>query len=110
MRFEKELALLLEIKKEAIWIKSEQEKEVVASIVNTLKEEGMDVIYDFEPSSGIYKLTTDNKNNIVKTFLDPKESGVKNGTSGAAVLSLYNKIQYDGECMELSAIILTDMD
>ena len=110
MRFEKELALLLEIKKEAIWIKSEQEKEVVASIVNTLKEEGMDVIYDFEPSSGIYKLTTDNKNNIVKTFLDPKESGVKNGTSGAAVLSLYNKIQNDSESMELSAIILKDMD
>ena len=110
MRFEKELALLLEIKKEAIWIKSEQEKEVVASIVNTLKEEGMDVIYDFEPSSGIYKLTTDNKNNIVKTFLNPKESGVKNGTSGAAILSLYNKIQNDGESMELSAIILKDMD
>lgn len=109
MKFNKELALLLEIKKEAIWIKSEQEKEVVASVINTLKEEGIDVIYDFEPSSGIYKLSTDSKNNIVKEMLD-KSSGVKNGTSGAAILSLYNKIQNDKESMELSAIILKDMD
>lgn len=109
MRFDKELALLLEIKKEAIWIKSEQEKEVVASVVNILKEEGIDVIYDFEPSSGIYKLNSDNKNNITKEMLD-KNSGVKNGTSGAAILSLYNKIQSDKESMELSAIILKDMD
>ena len=109
MKFNEELRLLLEIKKEAIWIKSEQEKEVIATVLNVLREEGMDIIYDFEPSSGLYKLSVDEKNNVTRTILD-KDSGVKNGTSGAAVLSLYNMIQSDTESMELSAIILKDMD
>ena len=110
MRFDEHLRLLLDIKKEAIWIKSEQEKEIIAVIMNVLREEGIDSIYDFEPSSGLYKLTVEN-NEIVKTFLDNKNCpGVKNGSSGQAVLSLFNKIQTDKESMELSAIILKDMD
>ena len=66
MRFEEELALLLDIRKEGIWIKSEQEKEVTVSILNVLKQEGVDVVYDFEPSSGVYKISNDNfyKNSI----------------------------------------------
>ena len=59
MRFEEELALLLDIRKEGIWIKSEQEKEVTVSILNVLKQEGVDVVYDFEPSSGVYKIFND---------------------------------------------------
>lgn len=111
MKFTDELRLLLEIKKEAIWIKTEQEKEAVAVLMNVLREEGVDVIYDFEPSSGLYKLGVDEKNNITKLQLDNKNCpGVKNGTTGAAVLSLYNKIQSDKESMELSSIILKDMD
>ena len=43
MRFEEELALLLDIRKEGIWIKSEQEKEVTVSILNVLKQEGVDL-------------------------------------------------------------------
>ena len=50
MRFEEELALLLDIRKEGIWIKSEQEKEVTVSILNVLKQEGVDVVGDFELS------------------------------------------------------------
>ena len=65
MRFEEELALLLDIRKEGIWIKSEQEKEVTVSILNVLKQEGVDVVYDFEPSSGVYKIFNDDKNNVM---------------------------------------------
>ena len=48
MRFEEELALLLDIRKEGIWIKSEQEKEVTVSVLNVLKQEGVDVVYNFD--------------------------------------------------------------
>ena len=110
MRFDEQLRLLLEIKKEAIWIKSEQEKEITAALLNILTEEGIDVVYDFEPSSGLYKLTID-KNRVVKTALNNQNCpGVKNGTSGQAILSLYNHIQTDEESMEMSAIILKDME
>ena len=111
MRFDEELRMLLEIKKEAIWIKSEQEKEVVAAVMNILRQEGVDVIYDFEPSSGLYKLSIDNNNRISKVFCDNNNTpGVKNGVSGAALLSLNNKIQTDKESMDMSALILKDMD
>ena len=109
MRFEEELALLLDIKKEAIWIKTEQEKEVTVSVLNVLKQEGIDVIYDFEPSSGVYKLSNDDKNNVVKEQVKNNDK-FKNGTSSMAVLSLFNMIQSDSDSMELSAIILKDMD
>lgn len=110
MRFDEEIRMLLDIKKEAIWVKTEQEREVMAVLLNILKEEGVDVIYDFEPSSGLYKLNVD-KNNITKTALDNKNCPkVKNGTSGMALLSLNNFIQGDKESMELSAIIIKDVD
>ena len=109
MRFEEELALLLDIRKEGIWIKSEQEKEVTVSILNVLKQEGVDVVYDFEPSSGVYKIFNDDKNNVIKEQLKNNDK-FKNGTSVMAVLSLFNMIQSDLDNMEMSAIILKDMD
>ena len=39
MRFDETLRLQLDIKKEAIWIKTDQEKEVTAVVLNILKEE-----------------------------------------------------------------------
>ena len=109
MRFEEELALLLDIKKEGIWIKTEQEKEVTVSVLNVLKQEGIDVIYDFEPSSGVYKLSNDDKNNVIREQVKNNDK-FKNGTSSMAVLSLFNMIQSESDSMELSAIILKDMD
>lgn len=111
MKFIDNLRLALEIKKEAIWIKSEQEKEVVGILLNVLREEGIDVIYNFEISSGLYKLEVNENNEITKTALDNKNCpGVKNGANTAAILGLYNKIQSDKESMDLSAIILKDFD
>ena len=91
MRFDETLRLQLDIKKEAIWIKTDQEKEVTAVVLNILKEEGIDTVFDFEPSSGLYELSIKD-DEIAKTFLDNKNyPGVKNGASGQAVLSLFNK-------------------
>ena len=42
-KFENELSVMLDIEKTGIWIKSNQEKEVLATTVNVLKESGVHV-------------------------------------------------------------------
>ena len=101
--FEKELGIMLEIEKQGIWIKSHLEKEVLAVTINTLKESGVDIIYSLELSSGVYKLSIDNNNNIIKEQVNP-------APNGSALLKIFNDIQTDKESMETSAFILKDID
>lgn len=101
--FVNELSLMLEIEKQGIWIKSHLEKEVLAVTINTLKEAGVDIIYSLELSSGVYKLSIDNNNGIVKENVSP-------APNGTAILKLFNDIQSDKESMETSAFILKDID
>ena len=102
-KFENELSIMLDIEKTGIWIKSNQEKEVLAATINVLKDSGVDIVYALELSSGIHKLTIDNNNNIVKELANP-------APSGSAMLKIYNDIQTDKESMETSAFILKDID
>ena len=102
-KFENELSIMLDIEKTGIWIKSNQEKEVLAATVNVLKDSGVDIIYALELSSGVHKLTIDNNNNIVKELVNP-------APSGSAMLKIYNEVQTDKESMETSAFILKDID
>ena len=101
--FEKELGIMLEIEKQGIWIKSHLEKEVLAVTINTLKESGVDIIYSLELSSGVYKLSIDNNNGIIKEQVNP-------APNGSALLKIFNDIQSDKESMETSAFILKDID
>ena len=111
MKLTDELKVLFQIRKEGIWIKSDQEKELTAVVYNTLKESDVDNVFVFEPSSGLYKLGIDNHFNLTREALTNKNyPEVKNGTSGNAILSLYNYIQNNSEGLETSAVILKDMD
>lgn len=105
---EQKLTELIQIKKEAIWIKSNQEKEIVPTIINILSSNGIDNIYTWSVLKTVEKVKV---NNITGFFT--KESIEEPINSPLAFLNFYNLIQrkpepcafifrdYD-DCMELN--------
>lgn len=100
--FEKELDTLLNINKKGIWVKSELEREVMPSIVNTLKENGFDNIYTFSAAIGLNTIEIE-KNDLVYTQINANPNL-------SILLEQFKSIQKDKNSMDCSAFILKDID
>lgn len=105
---EQKLTDLIQIKKEAIWIKSSQEKEIVPTVINILSNNNISNIYTWSVLKTVEKIKI---NNITGSYV--KESIEEPINSPLAFLNFYNNIQIKSEpcafifrdyddCMELN--------
>lgn len=99
-----ELTDLLKIKKEAIWIKSNSEKETIPSIINILIENNIEEIYTWSVVKTLEKIKISKK-----TYIKEPASKNKNFSSPMAVLEFYEKLQAQDE-MNNIAFIFRDFD
>ena len=79
--FEQQLTELLNIKKDCIWVKTEQEKEVVPAIFNMLTKNYFNHIYVWSFLTNLQEVKIEN-NNFTKTDIP--------NTQGPAFLRYYN--------------------
>lgn len=92
----------LSIKKEAIWIKTSQEKETLPAILNALLEEDIDNVYMWSIIKTVEKVKIISENKYTKERYT--EAQVSNP---AQFINFYNSLQQDQE-IQTSAIILRD--
>lgn len=96
------LTELLNIKKEAIWIKSNLEKETVPSVINVLVENDIENIYTWSILKTVERIKIENKTYI-------KESLEGNISSPVTFLEFYEKLQED-ITIKNAAFIFRDYD
>lgn len=100
--FEQQLTELLSIKKDCIWVKTEQEKEVIPAIFNILSKNYFNHVYVWSFLTNLQEIKIEN-NNFTKV-------DIKN-TQGPAFLRYYNSMQTEPDMkLEEHAIILRDYD
>lgn len=94
----------LSIHKEAIWIKTGQEKETIPAIINTLLDEDIEEIYTWSVIKGVEKIKVGIEYGYKK---EPLENSVV--LNPAQFLGFYNNLQNDTD-VRSAAIIFKDYD